>query len=120
MERLMKRRLVLLPFAALALSAQLDPSPVPLEIEAWIDASQLEFGPEEGRRTTHYELAVTERGRTGTCRVTQSSGDRQFDASLCKQLRKNARFERTQPGMFRDVQRFYRGYFYADPPGPAG
>jgi hypothetical protein len=116
----MKCRFALLPVAALALMAQSEPFPVPLEIEAWIDASLLEFGPGEGRRTTHYELAVTDRGRAGTCRVTQGSGDRQFDLSLCKQLRKNARFERTPPGMFKDIQRFYRGYFYADPPGISG
>ena len=54
-------RCLLLPLAALALSAQGDPFPVPVERDAWIDASQLEFGPQEGRRTTHYELEVSDR-----------------------------------------------------------
>lgn len=116
----MNIRIALLPLVAFALGAQSEPAPEPVEIETWIDSSQLEFGPDDGRRTTHYELSVTDRGRAGTCRVTQSSGDRKFDLSVCKQLRKNARFKRTPPGMFNDVERYYRGYFYSDPPGLAG
>ena len=87
----------------------------PMEGTLEIHTAELEFGPEEGRRTVHYQLEIDTRGKPKSCRVTRSSGDKLFDKSLCDQLRKNARFERATGTLFQETARTYNGYFYSEP-----
>jgi hypothetical protein len=111
----MKFRLAALPLILLSLTAAMEVGPRPKDGDKWIELDQLKFGPGEGRRTTHYQLEVNDRGRARVCRVVRTSGDEVFDKSLCDQLRKNARFERATGSMFQDSARHYSGYFYSDP-----
>ena len=80
-----------------------------------ISLGDQQFGPGDHRRTVHYQLEINERGRAKNCRVTRSSGDEIFDASVCKQLRKTARFNRVQGKMFGVASRYYSGYFWSSP-----
>ena len=84
-----------------------------------INLGKLEFGPGDHKRTVHYQLEINERGRAKNCRVTRSSGDDLFDESVCKQLRKTARFNRLRGRLFGEVSRYYTGYFWSTP-GPNG
>ena len=76
---------------------------------------ELEFGPGDHRRTVHYQLEINERGRAKSCRITRFSGDELFDTSVCKQLRKTARFNRLQGRLFGEASRYYNGYFWSAP-----
>lgn len=109
-------RIAALPLLLLSLTATtIEVGPRPKDGEKWIEMDQLQFGPGDGRRTTHYQLEVNDRGRARTCRVVRTSGDPVFDKSLCDQLRKNARFERATGTLFQETARTYNGYFYSEP-----
>lgn len=89
--------------------------PRPLEGTLEINLAALQFGPEEGRRTVHYQLEIDTRGRPKSCRVMRSSGDKLFDKSVCAELRKKARFDGVQGQLFQSQSRYFNGYFYSDP-----
>ena len=55
----------------------------PMEGTLEIHTAELQFGPEEGRRTVHYQLEIDTRGRPKSCRVTRPSGDKAFDRASC-------------------------------------
>jgi TonB family protein len=87
----------------------------PMEGTLEIHTAELQFGPEEGRRTVHYQLEIDTRGRPKSCRVTRPSGDKAFDKSVCAELRKKARFNGVQGQLFQSQSRYFNGYFYSEP-----
>ncbi|MXO60089.1 hypothetical protein GRI89_11120 [Altererythrobacter salegens] len=114
------RLILLLAMAPAPVAAVEATTPMPKEGTLQIDNSQLQFGPGQERRTVTYQLEIDERGRANVCRVMRTSGDELFDKSVCKQLRKTARFNREQGTLFQDVSRYYNGYFYATPGSRGG